>query len=103
MVVWDPRPAVAVVIAAAGYPGTPRSGDVISGIDQVEQSDDLWVLHAGTKIKEGKLVTAGGRLLTVAALGSDAAQARSRVYDAASRLRIEGAQMRRDIAAGEVR
>jgi len=102
-VAWDPRPAVAVVIAAAGYPGTPRSGDVISGIDQVEQSDDLWVLHAGTKIKEGKLVTAGGRLLTVAALGSDAAQARSRVYDAASRLRIEGAQMRRDIAAGEVR
>jgi phosphoribosylamine--glycine ligase len=102
-VAWDPRPAVAVVIAAAGYPATPRSGDVISGLEQIDQSDDLWVLHAGTKMKEGKLVTAGGRLLTIAASGGDAAQARERAYDAAARIRIEGAQMRRDVAAGEVR
>ena len=102
-VAWDPRPAVAVVIAAAGYPATPRSGDVISGLEQIDQSDDLWVLHAGTKMKEGKLVTAGGRLLTIAASGGDAAQARERAYDAAARIRIEGAQMRRDIAAREVR
>src|SRR3989440_5892398 len=70
---WDPRPAVAVVIAAAGYPGTPRSGDQIHGLDQVQQSDDLWLLHAGTKVKDGKFVTAGGRLLTVAALCANAA------------------------------
>jgi phosphoribosylamine--glycine ligase len=100
---WDARPSVAVVIAAAGYPGTPRSGDVIEGFEQIDATDDLWLLHAGTRIKEGKLVTAGGRLLTVAALGADAAQARARAYDAASRIHIEGAQMRRDIAAAEVR
>jgi phosphoribosylamine--glycine ligase len=102
-IAWDSRPAVAVVIAAAGYPGTPRAGDAISGLEGIEQSEDLWVLHAGTKMKEGRLVTAGGRLLTVAALGADAAEARARAYEAVSRVRIEGAQMRRDIAAGEVR
>jgi phosphoribosylamine--glycine ligase len=100
---WDPRPAVAIVIAAAGYPGTPRAGDQIRGLDQVQQSDDLWLLHAGTKVKDGKFVSAGGRLLTVAALGADAAAARARAYQAAERIRIEGAQMRGDIAAAEVR
>jgi phosphoribosylamine--glycine ligase len=98
---WDPRTAVAVVIAAAGYPGTPRAGDEIAGLSGVQQSDDLWVLHAGTKAKEGRIVTAGGRLLTVAALGSGAAEARARAYEAAERIRIDGAQMRRDIGAGE--
>lgn len=99
---WDPRTAVAVVIAAAGYPGTPRGGDEIAGLREVKQSDDLWVLHAGTKTKDGRLVTSGGRLLTVAALGTGAADARARAYRAAGQIRIEGAQMRRDIAAGEV-
>jgi phosphoribosylamine---glycine ligase len=99
---WDPRTAVAVVIAAAGYPGTPRGGDEVRGVRDVQQSDDLWILHAGTKAKEGKLVTSGGRLLTVAALGTGAADARARAYQAAAQIRIEGAQMRRDIAAGEV-
>jgi len=67
----------------------------------VQQSDDLWILHAGTKAKEGKVVTAGGRLLTVVALGAGAGEARARAYEAAGRIRIEGAQMRRDIGAGE--
>jgi phosphoribosylamine---glycine ligase len=98
---WDPRTSVAVVIAASGYPGKPRAGDEVTGLKKVRQSDDLWVLHAGTKAKEGKLVTAGGRLLTVAALGAGAAEARARAYQAAGRIHIEGAQMRRDIAAGE--
>ncbi|HWE22943.1 MAG TPA: phosphoribosylamine--glycine ligase [Myxococcales bacterium] len=100
---WDARAAVAVVIAAAGYPGPPRPGDEIRGLDDVQQSDDLWLLHAGTKLKDGRFVTAGGRLLTIAALGADAAAARGRAYEAAARIRIEGAQMRRDIAAAEVR
>jgi phosphoribosylamine---glycine ligase len=100
---WDSRPSVAIVIAAAGYPATPRPGDEIEGLDEVHQSDDLWLLHAGTKLKDGKFVTAGGRLLTVAALGNDAAAARERAYEAAARLHIKGAQMRRDIAAAEVR
>src|SRR6267378_1191942 len=99
---WDPRTAVAVVIAASGYPGTPRAGDEVGGLREVQQSDDLWVLHAGTKAKEGRVVTAGGRVLTVAALGAGAAEARARAYQAAGRIRIEGSQMRRDIAAGEV-
>jgi phosphoribosylamine--glycine ligase len=98
---WDPRTAVAVVIAAAGYPGTPRGGDEVGGLREVRQSDDLWILHAGTKLKEGKVVTAGGRLLTVVALGAGAAEARARAYEAAGRIRIDGAPMRRDIAAGE--
>src|SRR5712664_3019641 len=98
---WDPRTAVAVVIAAAGYPGTPRTGDEVRGLRELQQSDDLWVLHAGTKTKKGRVVTAGGRLLTVAALGTGAAEARGRAYQAAGRIRIEGSQMRRDIAAGE--
>src|SRR5207253_5024059 len=100
---WDPRASVAVVVAAAGYPGTPRLGDEIKGLDEVGQSDDLWLLHAGTKLKDRRFVTAGGRLLTIAALGADAAKARRRAYEAAERIRIEGAQMRRDIAAAEVR
>ena len=99
---WDARTAVAVVVAASGYPGTPRAGDEVSGLSDVRQSDDLWVLHAGTKSKDGKVVTAGGRLLTIAALGNGAAEARGRAYEAAGRIRIDGAQMRRDIGAGEV-
>jgi len=98
---WDPRTAVAVVIAAAGYPGTPRTGDEVAGLREVQQSDDLWILHAGTKVKDGKVMSAGGRLLSVVALAAGAAEARARAYQAAGRIRIEGAQMRRDIAAGE--
>src|SRR3954468_4058130 len=92
---WDPRTSVAVVIAASGYPGTPRTGDEVRGLRDVHQSDDLWILHAGTKAKEGRVVTGGGRLLTVAALGAGAAEARARAYQAAGRIRIEGSQMRR--------
>jgi len=99
---WDARPAVAVVIAASGYPGTPRAGDEIAGLGEVEQSDDLWVLHAGTKARDGKVVSAGGRLLSIAALGANPGEARARAYQAAGRIRIAGAQMRRDVAAAEV-
>jgi phosphoribosylamine--glycine ligase len=97
---WDPRTAVAVVIAAAGYPGTPRAGDEILGLDQLarEEGDDLWVLHAGTRAQDGRIVTAGGRVLTVAALGDGPREARRRAYGAAARIELRGAQMRRDIA-----
>jgi phosphoribosylamine--glycine ligase len=99
---WDARTAVAVVIAAEGYPGTPRAGDEVAGLDSISESDDLWVLHAGTRAQEGRVVAAGGRILTVAALGAGAGQARERAYAAASRIRLRGAQMRRDIASAEV-
>jgi len=100
---WDPRTAVAVVIAAAGYPGTPRAGDEIRGLEPLarEEGDDLWVLHAGTRAHDGRIVTAGGRVLTVAALGEGPGAARRRAYGAAARIELAGAQMRRDIAGTE--
>jgi phosphoribosylamine--glycine ligase len=100
---WDSRASVAVVIAAAGYPAQPRSGDAISGLDALakEEGDDLWVLHAGTRREGGRVVSAGGRVLTVAALGADIAAARARAYAAAARISLAGAQLRSDIAQRE--
>ena len=100
---WDSRTAVAVVIAAHGYPGTPRAMDEIRGLEALarDEGDDLWVLHAGTKLSGGKVVTAGGRVLTVAALGAGPAQARARAYGAAARISFDGMQRRSDVAAAE--
>jgi phosphoribosylamine--glycine ligase len=102
--IWDERTSVAVVIAAAGYPAAPRQGDVIEGLDELraDEADDLWVLYAGTKAADGRVVSAGGRVLTVAALGTDVRAARERAYDAAARLKLDGAQLRTDIAAAEL-
>ncbi len=102
--VWDSRTAVAVVLAAHGYPGAPRSMDEIRGLEALaaEEGEDLWVLHAGTKLQSGKVVTGGGRVLTVAALGTGPAQARARAYGAAARISFAGMQSRADIAAAEM-
>jgi len=95
---WDARPAIGVVMAAGGYPGRVRSGDVIEGLD-VPVAADVKVFHAGTGLDaEGRAVTAGGRVLTVCALGGDIAAAREQAYAAASHIRYEGAFCRRDIA-----
>jgi phosphoribosylamine--glycine ligase len=76
---WDPRPAVGVVMAAAGYPGAVRDGDVIDGLDG-DFDADVRVFHAGTRLAaDGRVVTAGGRVLTVCALGDDIAAARARL------------------------
>jgi len=101
---WDARTAVAVVLAAHGYPGVPRAMDEIHGLEALaaEEGDDLWVLHAGTKLAEGKVVTGGGRVLTVAALGKGPAQARARAYGAAARISFAGMQKRSDVAAAEI-
>jgi phosphoribosylamine--glycine ligase len=93
---WDPRPAVGVVVAAAGYPGTVRSGDRIVGLDR-DCGPDVKVFHAATRREGDALVTAGGRVLTVCALGDDLAQARERVHDALREIRFDGAFHRRDI------
>jgi phosphoribosylamine--glycine ligase len=100
---WDSRIAVAVVLAAHGYPAAPRAMDEIHGLDALaaEERDDLWILHAGTRLQFGKLVTGGGRVLTVAALGAGPAQARARAYGAAARITFAGMQSRSDIAAAE--
>ena len=95
---WDPRPAIAVVMAAAGYPGAVTSGAVISGLDG-KRAADTKVFHAGTQMNEdGQVVTAGGRVLSVCALGTDIVAARARAYAELDRIHFAGAFCRRDIA-----
>lgn len=95
---WDTRPAIGVVMAAAGYPARVRSGDVIDGLDAVD-TDDVKVFHAGTTLDaSGRVVTSGGRVLTVCALGDELAAAREAAYAAIAGLRYDGAFHRRDIA-----
>jgi phosphoribosylamine--glycine ligase len=96
---WSPRAAVCVVVAAAGYPETPRSGDVIGGLDGLDAGGDLIVFHAGTARRDGAVVSAGGRVLGVTALGDDAEAARARAYAAVERIQLDGKQYRRDIGA----
>ncbi len=93
---WDPRWAVTLVLASAGYPEAPRTGDAISGLDRV--AGDVEVTHAGTARDGAALVTAGGRVLNVTALGDTPAAARDAAYAAADLIDFEGRQLRRDIA-----
>jgi phosphoribosylamine--glycine ligase len=92
---WDRRAALGVVLAAAGYPDTPRKGDEITGLPK--GMDDCHVFHAGTAEKDGKVVTAGGRVLCVTALGDKVKIAAERAYEVAAGIRFEGMQYRRDI------
>jgi phosphoribosylamine--glycine ligase len=94
---WDPRPSLGVVIAARGYPANPSKGDVVSGL-AADSGGDVKVFHAGTKLDVGgDVVTSGGRVLTVCALGDALSQARDRAYAAANRIHFDGAFFRRDI------
>ncbi|HWO93659.1 MAG TPA: phosphoribosylamine--glycine ligase [Dehalococcoidia bacterium] len=94
----SPKAAVGVVMASGGYPGPYRTGVPIEGLESVD--DDVLVFHAGTALNDsGQLVTSGGRVLTVVALGDTVAQATARAYDNVGRIRFEGAHVRRDIAA----
>ncbi|WP_030762827.1 phosphoribosylamine--glycine ligase [Streptomyces sp. NRRL F-2664] len=99
--VWREDAAVTVVIASHNYPGTPRTGDPIEGLADVAAQDapDAYVLHAGTRREGGAVVSAGGRVLSVTATGSDLAQAREKAYTAVARIRLDGSQHRTDIAA----
>jgi phosphoribosylamine--glycine ligase len=93
---WDPRPAIGVVLAAHGYPGAVRSGDAIDG-HATAFGADVKVFHAGTKVENGKIVTCGGRVLTVCARGVDLRAARQRTYAAAEQIHFDGVFYRRDI------
>ena len=93
---WDPRPCVGVVMAAQNYPGTPRGGDAISGLD-APLSPGSKVFHAGTKLEGDQVVTSGGRVLCACALGDTVAEAQRRAYAAAAPIRWEGEFHRRDI------
>jgi phosphoribosylamine---glycine ligase len=94
---WDERSAVTVVLASAGYPDSSSSGDVIVGLDTVPSN--VSVTHAGTALDaQGRVVTAGGRVLSVTALGPDTVLARASAYAAADEIEFDGRQLRRDIA-----
>jgi phosphoribosylamine--glycine ligase len=96
---WSPDWAVTVVLASRGYPESASKGDVIRGLDDPNGAE---VLHAGTVERDGQIVTAGGRVLNVTALGATPRTARDRAYAAAERIRFDGMQMRTDIAARAV-
>jgi phosphoribosylamine--glycine ligase len=94
----DARPSIGVVMAAGGYPGKVRQGDVITGLD-ADFGADVKVFHAGTQLDaQGHVITTGGRVLTVCALGKDIAAAREHAYAAVGKIHYEGAFCRRDIA-----
>ena len=92
---WDRRVALGVVLAAEGYPEDPRKGDEITGIPKPQE--DLHVFHAGTRLEDGKVLTNGGRILCVTALGDTVRVAQRRAYEVAEQIQFAGKQMRRDI------
>ena len=95
---WDPRVALGVVLAAHGYPDHPRKGDVIRGLpDAHAVNEDNHVFHAGTVLQGNDVVTSGGRVLCVTALGHNARTAQKRAYEIAAGISFDGMQMRRDI------
>jgi phosphoribosylamine--glycine ligase len=94
---WSDRSAVTLVLASRGYPASSSSGDVITGLDRIPE--EVFVTHAGTaRGADGALLTAGGRVLSITALGEDTAAARAAAYAAADMISFEGMQLRRDIA-----
>jgi len=98
---WDRRVALGVVMAAHGYPLSPRKGDVITGLPK--DTDDAVVFHAGTAAQDGGTVTSGGRVLCVTALADNVKAAQQRVYEVAKGIRFDGAQYRKDIGHRAIR
>jgi phosphoribosylamine--glycine ligase len=96
---WKPGPAVCVVMASAGYPGSSPKGLPIHGLDAAARLPDVKVFHAGTALRDGRVVTNGGRVLGVTATGIDMADARAKAYEAVRVIRFEGAQWRTDIGS----
>jgi phosphoribosylamine--glycine ligase len=96
---WDPRPAVCVVMASQGYPGSYARGKVIGGLDEATKLPDVKVFHAGTAAQNDLVLTDGGRVLGVTALGDTLADAKQRAYQAVEKITFAGAFYRRDIAA----
>ena len=96
---WSPLASVCVVMASGGYPGNYPKGKVITGLDEAARLPDVKVFHAGTALKDGQIVTNGGRVLGVTALGQDLRAAQTAAYAAVEKIHFDGAQFRRDIAA----
>jgi phosphoribosylamine--glycine ligase len=98
MIEWDERAAVTVVLASGGYPEKYETGKPISGLEEAAKLEDVRIFHAGTKLVNGEIATAGGRVLAVTALGSTIEKARTRAYEAVSGIHFDGYHYRRDIA-----
>ena len=94
---WDERPAVCVVMASGGYPGSYQKGLPISGLGEAARMEDVVVFHAGTRLQDGEVVTAGGRVLGVTAIGDTIREAKDRAYAAVAKIHYEGAYYRTDI------
>jgi phosphoribosylamine--glycine ligase len=94
---WDPRAAVCVVMASGGYPGSYETGKTISGLQQVEEEAGMMIFHAGTRRVEDRLITAGGRVLGVTALGATLLDAREAAYKGIKKIEFDGSYFRRDI------
>jgi phosphoribosylamine--glycine ligase len=94
---WNPRPAIGVVLAAGGYPGSYRGGDEISGLSEISDSADKKVFHAGTSMSDGKIVTSGGRVLCATAIGDTVSEAQSYAYELASAIHWDNIYLRDDI------
>ncbi len=93
-----PEVAATVIMAAGGYPGSYKKGTPIFGLEEATKLSDCMVFHAGTSLKDGRVITAGGRVLAVTALGADLKTAVGRAYEAVAKIRFEGAHYRKDIA-----
>jgi phosphoribosylamine--glycine ligase len=96
---WSSLASVCVVMASGGYPGTYAKGKVITGLDAANALPHTKVFHAGTRLEDGRILTHGGRVLGVTALGNDLRAAQRAAYAAVDAIQFEGAQFRRDIAA----
>lgn len=100
---WNPNPAICVVLASGGYPGSFERGKPISGLDRVKEMKDVYVFHAGTDFRDGQFVTKGGRVLGVTATGKDIVDARDRAYRAIDCISFEGMHYRKDIATRAIK
>ena len=100
---WDQRPAVCVAMASGGYPGDYEKGKVITGLAEAEKDKDVVVFHAGTTKKDSQIVTNGGRVLGVTAMGADIAKAKAKAYAAVDKIKFDGSYCRRDIADKAIR
>ena len=96
--IWDPRPAICVVVASAGYPGEYETGREITGIDAADSMANVKVFHAGTRLENGKVLTDGGRVLGVTAIGDSVSDAKLQAYTAVQKVRWPGAWCRKDIS-----
>ena len=95
---WKPQACVSVVLASRGYPGSYPTGERVEGLESVSAMDDVFVFHAGTTREDGAVVTSGGRVMAVSALGDDLAEARRRAYEAAASIEFDSKYLRSDIA-----